>query len=150
MKKQRAPRLTDKTLQTLIELIDQWSGKLTWELLLERLYEKTGLSYSRFTFVEYPQVADAFALKKQVLRGSWSSPPSSPKDERVRAALEQVARYKAKALRLEQENQALLEQFVTWALNAQRKGVDMTTLNAPLPKPNRDQSKVLRTKPISN
>jgi len=30
---------------------------------------------------------------------------------------------------------------VTWALNAERKGVTMGMLNAPLPKPERDRTK---------
>lgn len=144
MRKSRAPDLTDEVIQILIDLLDQWSGKLTWELLLAELHRVTGILYSRFTFLEYPQVANAFALKKQILRGTWRAPSSSPRDEKVRAALEQVARYKAKVLRLERENQALLEQFVTWAFNAQRKGIDMATLSAALPKPNRDQSKFLK------
>lgn len=37
----------------------------------------------------------------------------------------------------------LKEQFVTWALNAERK-VTMLMLNAPLPKPSRDQSKPVK------
>lgn len=43
--------------------------------------------------------------------------------------------------RLKQENALLKEQFLTWALHAERKGVTMSMLNAPLPKPNRDQTK---------
>ena len=33
------------------------------------------------------------------------------------------------------------EQFVTWAINAERHGTTMAMLNAPLPKPPRDQSR---------
>lgn len=64
-----------------------------------------------------------------------------PRDERVRAALAQAERCKAKANRLEAENQPLLEQFVTWAINAERKSVTLDMLNAPLPKPQRDRRK---------
>jgi hypothetical protein len=37
-----------------------------------------------------------------------------------------------------------LEQFVTWAINAERKGVTLDMLNAPLPKPERDRSKGIK------
>lgn len=104
----------------------------------------TGFTYSRFTFAEYPQIANAFSLKKEALRGTWKSERGEPRDERVRAALNQVDRYKAKIQRLEQENQLLLEQFVTWAHNAERKGVTVMMLNAPLPKPHRDRSKEVK------
>lgn len=60
------------------------------------------------------------------------------------AALDQVERYKAKVQRLEEENLLLLEQFVTWAHNAERKGVTVILLNALLPKPQRDRSKTER------
>ncbi|WP_237357838.1 hypothetical protein [Piscinibacter gummiphilus] len=124
----------------MIEILDEWKGKLTWDLLLNVVKEKTGISYSRFTFAEYPRIANAFTLRKKALSGTWTGEPSQPRDAQVRAALEQAERYRVKADRLEQENRLLLEQFVTWATNAERKGVTMAMLNAPLRKPNRDSS----------
>lgn len=141
MKKTHAPDLTDERLQVVLDTLDGWKGKLTWDLLIDAVKKITDITYSRFTFAEYPQIANAFSLKKDVLRGTWKSERSEPRDERVRSALEQVDRYKAKVQRLEQENQLLLEQFVTWAHNAERKGVTVMMLNAPLPKPQRDRSK---------
>lgn len=141
MKKTRAPDLTEQRIKVVIDILDGWEGKLTWELLLAAVEKTTGIRYSRFTFAEYPEIANAFSFKKDTLRGTWKGERSQPRDERVRAALEQVERYKAKVERLEMENQLLLEQFVTWATNAERKGVTMTMLNAPLPKPERDRTK---------
>lgn len=141
MKKNRAPDLTNERIATVLETLDAWKGKLTWELLLDAVETSMGHRYSRFTFAEYPQLANAFSLKKDSLRGTLPRLRGEPRDERVRAALAQADRYKAKIERLEAENQLLSEQFVTWALNAERKGVTMDMLNAPLPKPQRDRSK---------
>lgn len=141
MKKTRAPDLTDERIEVVLDTLDGWKGKLTWDLLIEAVEKATGIAYSRYTFAEYPQIANAFSLKKEALRGTWKGEPTQPRDERVRAALEQVDRYRAKVKRLEQENQLLLEQFVTWAVNAERKGVTIAMLNAPLPKPHRDRTK---------
>jgi hypothetical protein len=141
MRKSRAPDLNQERIQAVLDTLDGWSGKLTWDLLIAAVAKTTGVTYSRFTFAEYPQIANAFALKKAASRGAAQGQPTVPRDERVRAALEQADRYRAKAERLESENQLLLEQFVTWAVNAERKGVTMTMLNAPLPKPQRDRSK---------
>lgn len=141
MKKERAPDLTDERIQTVLTALDDWKGKLTWDLLIATVKESTNITYSRFTFSGYPEIANAFALKKDALRGTWSNGAATPRDERVRAALEQVERLKAKAARLSQENQLLKEQFVTWAHNAERKGVTIMMLNAPLPKPERERSK---------
>lgn len=137
-KKTRAPDMTKERLQLVVDILDAWKGKLTWDLLIKELAQATEITYSRFTLAEYPSIANAFSLRKQALKGAI---PRTPRDELVKAALEKTDRYRAKAERLEQENQLLLEQFVTWAANAERKGVTMSMLNAPLPKPNRDRSK---------
>lgn len=89
----------------------------------------------------YSDVARAFKARKDALSNVSPTQPSTPRDERVRAALEQAERAVAKAARLQAENDQLIEQFVTWAINAERKGVTMDMLNAPLQKPNRDRSK---------
>lgn len=141
MKKNRAPDLTDERITNVIEILDEWKGKLTWELLLDAVEKATGHRYSRFTFAEYPQIANAFSLRKDALRGTLPRSRGEPRDERLRAALSQVDRYKAKIDRLEAENQLLTEQFVTWAINAERRGVTLDMLNATLPKPPRDRSK---------
>lgn len=141
MKKERAPDLTDEIIKTVLETLDDWKGKLTWDLLRHAVEEKTGILYSRFTLGEYPEVANAFTLRKKALSGTWKAEPSTPRDEQVRAALEQVARYRTKVERLQQENDLLHELFVTWATNAEQRGTTMAMLNAPLRKPPRDQSK---------
>jgi len=141
MKKSRAPDLTDERIAIVLDTLDGWEGKLTWDLLLDAVHASTGYRYSRFTFAEYPEIANAFSFKKDRLRGTLPHEHGEPRDERVRAALAQVARYKEKADRLGAENQLLLEQFVTWATNAERKGVTLDMLNTPLPKPHRDRSK---------
>ena len=141
MKKARAPALTEERIQLVLDTLDGWKGKLTWDLLIESVHEATGITYSRFTFAEYPAITNAFTLRKEAVRSEAGKPARLPRDERVRTAMEETDRYKAKAERLEAQNQLLLEQFVTWAYNAERKGVTMDMLNEPLPKPQRDQSK---------
>lgn len=141
MKKPRAPDLTHERIELILSTIDGWKGKLTWVLLLEAVEKATGIAYSRFTLFEYPEIANAYTLKKEALRGTFESKQSLPRDERVRAALQQVERLQATVDRLKNENMLLKEQFVTWALNAERKGVTMMMLNAPLPMPPRERTK---------
>lgn len=141
MKKNRAPDLTQEHIATTLDTLDVWRGKLTWDLLLDKLEEVWGYRYSRFTLASYAEVANAFAHRKDALRGTLPASRGTPTDARVRAAIEQAERFKAKAERLEAENNLLLERFVTWAHNAERKGVTMDMLNTPLVKPDRDRSK---------
>lgn len=144
MRKSRAPDLTEERVQAVLDTLDEWTGKLTWDLLIAAVAEKSGITYSRFTFAEYPAIANAFTLRKESVRGTLTGKPSTPRDERLQAALSQVHRYREKAERLQRQNDALLEQFVVWATNAERKGVTMSMLNAPLPKPDRQRSKALK------
>lgn len=141
MKKNRAPDLTRERIEQILETLDTWKGKLTWELLIDAFEVSSGYRYSRFTFAEYEEITTAFGLRKEALRGTLPNSRGTPRDERVRAAIEQAEREKAKSERLKVENNLLLEQFVTWAINAERKGVTLDMLNAPLPKPERDRSK---------
>jgi len=141
MKKARAPDLTAETIAQFVDLLDCWQGKLTWDALTAKGTAVTGIEYSRFTLLEHTSIANAFTLRKEALRGTVAPGPRVPRDERVKAALEQVDRYRNKVKRLESENQLLTEQFVTWAVNAERKGVTIPMLNAPLPKPPRDRTK---------
>lgn len=138
MRKSRAPDLTEERIALVLEILDEWRGKLTWGLLLDAVQEAIGYRYSRFTFAEYPEITNAFSFKKNALRGSLSRERSEPRDEQLRAALAQADRYRQKVDRLQAENQLLLDQFVTWAINAERRGVTMDMLNTALPKPNRD------------
>ncbi len=141
MRKSRAPDLTDERIAVVVEAIDAWKGKLTWELLLAEVKSRTGFLYSRFTLAEHTEIANAFSFKKDQLRGTLPRSRGQPRDELVRSAIAQADRYKAKAERLEAENQLLLEQFVVWATNAERNRVTMDMLSAPLPKPDRDRTK---------
>lgn len=141
MRKNRAPDLTSAVLQQVLGALDGWKGKLTWDLLLDEVERLCGSRYSRFTFADYPEIANAFSLRKESLRGTLPRTRGEPKDERLRAALQRIDRLEAKAERLQAENDLFTEQFVTWALNAERKGVTMDMLNAPLPKPNLNATK---------
>jgi hypothetical protein len=144
MKKARAPDLTEESILSVLEIIDSWKNRLTWDLLIDAVAKQLGHKYSRFTFAEHERIARAFSIRKDALKGKSKEGPSQPRDERVKAALEQVDRYRAKVVRLEAENQLLLEQFVTWATNAERFGVTIAKLNAPTPKPSRDQTKLIK------
>lgn len=141
MRKPRAEDLNEERIEVILATLDAWQGKLTWDLLIDAVATKTGQRYSRFTLAEYPGIANAFAVRKRVVREKAGSRPLSARDERVQDALERARVQRVRADRLQAENQRLLEQFVVWATNAERKGVTMSMLNAPLPKPPRDRSK---------
>ncbi|WP_198349181.1 hypothetical protein [Ramlibacter pinisoli] len=135
-----------------MEILDGWSGKITWELLCAKISATLGAQYdySRFTLGDHPRIKAAFDLRKDAARGMPSGGPRVPRDERLRAAFEQIERLKAKAARLDVENRRLLEQFHVWAINAERGGISMDNLNKALAKPQREQSRVERDGDVPN
>lgn len=56
--------------ETILAIIDGWTGKLSYELLAEKLQLELGLKKppSRFTFTKYDEIKHAFDLKKEQLR----------------------------------------------------------------------------------
>lgn len=140
MRKSRAPNLSDKSIGAIVSMMDDWNGKLTWDLLIARIKATTGIEYSRHTLMSRPRIAAAFNLRQASLRGSLPAVPGSSKDAHIQAALEQVERFKAKVNRLEHENNLLLQQFLTWLYNANSKGLTIEMLNVPLRKPDRDRT----------
>lgn len=122
MRKPRAQDLNEERIEVILTTLDAWQGKLTWELLIDAVAKATGQRYSRFTLADYPAIANAFAERKRIVRQKAGSKPLSARDKRVQDALERARVQKERADRLERENQRLLEQFVVWATNAERKG----------------------------
>ena len=98
MKKNRAPDLTQEHIVTVLDTLDTWRGKLTWDLLLDKLEAVWGHRYSRFTLASYAEVANAFAHRKDALRGTLPVSRGTPTDERVRAAMGQAGRLHAERL----------------------------------------------------
>lgn len=141
MRKQRAEDLNEERIEIILSILDAWQGKLTWDLLIDAVAKATGQRYSRFTLAEYPGIANAFTERKRKVRETAGTKPLSARDQRVQDALERARIQTERAKRLQAENELLLERFVVWATNAERKGVTMAMLNAPLSKPPRDRSK---------
>ena len=56
--------------ETFLAIIDGWSGKLTYDLLSERLQSELGLKRppSRHTYTKHDEIKHAFDLKKEELR----------------------------------------------------------------------------------
>ncbi|MDA8120256.1 hypothetical protein A9R16_002920 [Acidiferrobacter thiooxydans] len=134
----RGKNLTDDAIEQIVRLLDAWSGKLTWEGLIEAVVPRLHCRYTRQALHKHERIRAAYALRKSLLgsgkaaarRGSWQA------DE----AAARIARLEAENQRLEAENERLLEQFVVWAYNAHLRGISKEFLSEPLPRVNRNQT----------
>lgn len=132
MKQQRAKNLDDARIKDIVEILDGWSEKLTWDLLIEAINFRTHNKYTRQTLHKHERIRNAFELRK-----AGHATIRNVRSPELQKALERIARVEAENRRLESENNQLLEQFVRWSYNAYTRGLDSEFLNQPLPPVNR-------------
>lgn len=139
MKKRRAKNLSDVEIKKIVEILDLWTGKLTWELLIDEIALRRYDRYTRQALYAHERIRHAFDLKKKkgTSERGMVKPACSPE---LKIAMEKIERLESEKMRLESENQCLLEQFVRWAYNAYTRGLDQEFLNRSLPSINRGQT----------
>lgn len=135
----RGKNLTDDAIATVVRILDDWDGKLTWELLIEALVPRLHYRYTRQALHKHQRIRAAYTLRKESLKDSSDGSIQIATGE-LGECLARVARLEAENLRLEAENQRLLEQFVVWAYNAHTRGLSKDFLSQPLPRVNRGQT----------
>lgn len=135
----RGKNLTDDAIEQIVRILDGWSGKLTWEALIDTIVTRLHCRYTRQALHKHERIKAAYALRKEALGklGKDGTPRGSGQQSEPTA---RIARLEAENQRLEAENQRLLEQFVVWAYNAHTRGLDKNFLSQPLPRVNRDQT----------
>ncbi|MDC9501068.1 hypothetical protein [Pseudoalteromonas sp. Angola-18] len=145
--------------ETILAIIDGWSGKLTYELLSDKLQSELGLKRppSRHTYTKHDEIKHAFDLKKKELRNKKSIAIEEAKsifdssdklshligkldndDATIAELIKRVEKLENENQRLNSENKRviaqndiLLERFARWQHNLQKMdGVDMNKLAA--------------------
>ncbi|AUT67236.1 MULTISPECIES: hypothetical protein [Paraburkholderia] len=144
MTRVREKNLDDSVVAKIVEVLDGWSGRLTWEALIEAVERREGLRYTRQALHRHERIRLAFAVRKKALSGEDAQPREATSPE-LQVALDRVARLEAENRRLVAENNALLEQFARWAYNAHTRNLTNEFLNNPLPAVDREQSKQSRS-----
>jgi hypothetical protein len=142
MTRVRERNIDDKVAATIVEVLDGWSGRLTWEALVEAVERREGLRYTRQTLHRHERIRLAYTVRKKAL--SVQEPTRETASPELQVALERIARLESENRRLEAENNALLEQFARWAYNAQTRNLTKEFLNNPLPAVDRERSKPLQ------
>jgi uncharacterized protein YjcR len=138
--KRRSKNLGDAEIKQIVEVIDGWPGKLTWNLLIDLIEIRLFNRYTRQALYKHERIHHAFEFAKNSLFSETKDTIKSVSPQ-MKIALDRIARLEAENHRLESENNRLLEQFSRWAYNAHSRGLDHEFLNRPLPGVNREQTK---------
>jgi hypothetical protein len=145
MNRLRARNLEDDDIADIVALLDGWSGKLSWGLLIEAIEKRKHARYTRQALHRHERISQAFSLRKAALcEGEGAAARASAPELQI--ALDRITRLEAENARLTAENQRLLEQFVCWAYNAHTRGLDHAFLSRHLPAVNRDQTSMTPVK----
>ncbi|HKT99654.1 MAG TPA: hypothetical protein VJS30_24465 [Paraburkholderia sp.] len=143
MTRVRERNLDDQLVASIVEVLDGWSGRLTWEALIEVVERREGLRYTRQALHRHERIRLAYTVRKKALSEQKAEPGGAASPE-LQVALDRIARLEAENQRLSAENNALLEQFARWAYNAQTRNLTEDFLNNPLPAVDRELSEPLR------
>ena len=133
----RGPNLTDAAIETIVKILDGWTGPLSWSMLIDIIEERIYVRYTRQCLSKHRRIYNAYRIKKEGLREQPVGRKRAVSAE-LQAAIDTMARLESEVKRLRSENQGLLEQFAVWAYNARIRNVDEKVLNAPLPSISRD------------
>jgi hypothetical protein len=125
-----AKHIDAKDVRTVKGILDGWQGKLTWDLLVEAIENRTGYKPTRQALSRNEQIKEAFSDRKKSLAntGSFRSRPQS-----LKLASDRIERQEATIQRLTKENERLLEMFQVWQYNAIKHGIAEAQLNEPMP-----------------
>lgn len=139
-----AKHLTSKDIDVLVNLIDVWEGKLTWEALCEEGAKLIGARPTRQTLNAHGKIKAAYLGRKAQLKSGFipSKRPAS-----LSIAEQRIRRLEAENNRLKEENDRLLEQFIRWQYNAYKHGMSKEKLDASLPSIDRDSSETRESAP---
>jgi hypothetical protein len=141
----RARNLGDSDIAEVVAILDGWTGKLTWELLVVAIKKRLHQEYTRQALNNHARIADAFRQRKKTASKAQAAPNrrrTADASQELDAALQRIQVIEAENLRLLSENARLLEQFVRWAHNAYTRGLDKDFLSRPLPSIDRAETKV--------
>ena len=136
-----AKHLNDKDIELVIRLVDGWEGKLTWEALCDQIKNDLGFRPTRQTLNAHLRIKNAFVAKKGQQK-SGLLPTQRPQSLDI--AQKRINRLEKENERLKTENERLLERFIRWQYNAQKRGLSQSALDELLLAINRDSSEKLR------
>lgn len=139
----RAPNLNDETIERIVQILDAWSGKLSWKLFIAAITTQLHRTYARQTLNNYERIREGFVARKKELTGQERK-STDFKSQELQLATQRIEHLEAEIARLNRENNMLLEQFVRWAYNASTRQLNLDFLNKPLPIINRDKTRELK------
>lgn len=136
-----AKHLTDNDVTEIVELLQSWKFKLTWDLLVEACEKSLGITTTRQALNRKVQIKEEFDIRKRALKTGIDD---TPKPNSIQQAHAQIARLMQRNKELEEQNNLYREKFLKWQFNAERYGIGKDKLETPLRRPDLGSDKNIR------
>lgn len=131
-----AKHLSELEINKIIKLLDGWTGKLTWESLIEESSKTIlGRKPARQTLFKNKRLRFAFEHRKRELKKGTKRPSTSLSKNIL---IDMNTRLKSEINRLNAELDLMMETFKVWQYNAYANGLSEDQLNKPLPSIDRE------------
>jgi hypothetical protein len=121
-------------------MIDGMRAPLNWASIVDGVEGLLGVRYTRQSLAAHERIVRAVKIRNSQIRGEKETAVLQPVELRV--AMEQIARLRAKIVRLEAENNALIAQFARWGYNASLHGMTKEDLDRSMPMTDRDRTRL--------
>jgi hypothetical protein len=133
--RKRPPNLDLERIEVIVDVIQKWGGRLTWEALCSEIERRIGDKYTRQGLSKHVSIQAAYTAYHIA-----PAPVRSDKSSKRLNAEERMRRLQLKINGLERVRDALLERFARWAVRAAEAGLTEEYLNQPLPPINRSEN----------
>src|SRR5690242_6857781 len=100
MNHRRAKNLSDRDIALIVAILDGWSGRLSWDLLIEAIERRMYAHYTRQALHRHERIRQAFSLRKNALSPDEGTKHVHAASPELQVALERIARLKAENERL--------------------------------------------------
>ncbi|MFM4838007.1 hypothetical protein ACEUCO_15590 [Aeromonas veronii] len=124
--------ITKDNISYVLSIINTWEGKLTWDLLCQKVTDKLNIAggVQRQSLSSYEEIQEAYTKRKQYLRERPLPPiENNNLDETLKYLTQRVAILEIEREQLKKLNDAYKQRFIKWQYNAYRHGVHMTSID---------------------
>lgn len=135
--KRRSPNLTSARVDSVVELIRAWHGRLTWPALIDAIAQKFGATYTRQALFKHDRIRIAYETYRDAALATTHAESGRPMSAALKAAMDRIHRLELENSELRKWEMLLLEQFHRWAYHASSRGLTQEFLDRPLPPLNR-------------
>lgn len=133
-----AKHLNRQDIEAIVNLIRGWDEpKITWTAICDEVEPLVGKRPTRQSLSAHEAITNAYQAKKDSIKGKA---PVKPRPASLNVAASRIANLEAELAELKEQNRKYKQMFVIWQYNAYKRGMTEESLNAAMPKIDRERS----------